>query len=427
MPHRVTKRRLSGPTGRWVVGLGLWLGLCALSSNAAAAPFPARPAESPLPAATLQVPSPSPLPSASPEPDVYRELHPVRDPFMSRWQKATAKEMSGPGASPWYRDMAAQLDVTWRLAELAPAPVTLDTTVRDEAFDMVIAGAYSGWNATWRSTMRRSPELVPVQAFIQSALTPGMHVQKGKSGHARVSTDDQNTRNQRAAMADINQGPAAPRTPNTPSAGVSHPSLRTGSALTLIRLPGSSDLDSGAAPDSPFSPGLSGWVDVRDVLVDAARVQTRIQQNPEKNKFKPNIRWVAMARQNLMPTWSVVAELQGAPDVPLPTRNVVALEHSLVGIGLPAWAVRASAMQELRDDLGPDIREERVMVTARTNLAWYLPQDVSRWPLGQRPLAPGPILPELPPTGPGAPQPLARSPAVRTGATPLPLDGLADE
>jgi hypothetical protein len=353
---------------------------------------------------------------------VYRDLHPVRDPFLTRWQQATVREMSGSGASPWYRDVAAHLDVTWRLAELAPNPVTLDTSLRDQALDMAIAGAFSGWNNVWRQTVQRSPDLVPIHTIVQSALTPSLQIRKDNGGTTRVSTDARGAQNQQAAMADINQGPSPGRTGRS-SGGP--PLLRTGSALTLVRLPDRSDLALGSQPQSPFSPGLSSWVDLRNVVVDAARVQTRIQQDPERNRFRPQVRWVALARQGLLPNWDVIADLQGNPETALPQRNAVALEHRLGSLGLPAWALRASASQQLRQDLGPEIREERLMVSLRTNLAWYLPQDVDRWPLGQRPLAPGPVLPRVSPTGPDNPRPLAQPPIERNGMISPSEDGIA--
>ncbi len=358
----------------------------------------------------------------TPSPMVYRDLHPVRDPILTRWQQATVREMSGSSASPWYREVAAQLDVTWRLAELAPAPPTLDPTLRDQALDMAITGAFSGWNDVWQQTVRGAPELVPIHTILQSALTPSLQIRTDDEGTAQISSDARRSQNQQAAMADINQGPSPGRTGRS---GGGPPLVRTGSALTLVRIPDRSDLDRTGQPRSPFSPGLSSWVDVRNVGVDAARVQTRIQQNPEQSRFRPQVRWVALARQGLLPNWDVIADLQGNPETALPERNAVALEHRLGSFGLPAWALRASALQQSRVDLGPQIREERLMVTLRTNLSWYLPQDVGRWPLGQRPLAPGPVMPRISPAGPENPRPLAQPPIERNGMTPPAEDGIA--
>jgi|GEM_PF-6961762 len=391
----------------------------------AAQPFPTPPsAITPLvePApALLDAPHTVVLTNPPVQPSLpYRDLHPVRDPFVARWQQATARQMAGPGASPWYRDVASDLDVRWRLAEQSPAPLLIEQGVRDQALDMVLVGSITGWNEVVRQTMRRSPELTPIHTAVQSALTPGLRVDKSASGRTRVGADGQEARNQQAAMADISQGPTVQRT--NPRAVQT--SVRTGSAVTLFRLPDSSDIQPGAN-DSPLRPGLTSWIDVRNVVFDAARVQTRVQQDPERNRFRPNVRWVAVARQGLMPDWSVVADIQGSPEALRPTRNGVALEHRLTRYGLPEWAIRASAGQQLRDDLGPDIREERVMLVLRTNLGWYLPQDIDRWPLGHRPGAPG--MPTITPDGPSAPRPLVASPAERTGARPLDIDGLADQ
>lgn len=346
-------------------------------------------------------------------PELYRELHPVRDPFLARWQHATAREMSGAGASPWYRDLSVALDVTWRLSELSAQPVVLDTAVRDRALDMAIAGATSGWNTTMYRSMQRRPELAPLQTMIRSAISPSLRIERGHSGGTRVRTDDGTARNQQAAMADINQGPTTGPSPS-PRSGP-QPSLRTGSAFTLVSVPTSADVRAGSDADSPLSPGMTSWIDVREVGVDAARLQARMSQNPERARFRPQVRWAAMARQGLLPDWAAIADLQGRSNEVGVVRSAVALEHQLARYGLPGWALRAAASRELRDDLEPTLYEERVMVSVRTNLGWYVPQDIDRWPLGHRPGAPGPVLPQLRPGGPTEPVPLASTPAERSG------------
>jgi len=331
--------------------------------------------------------------------------------------------MSGPGASPWYRDTATHLDVRWRIAELSPETIQIEQNVRDRAVDMALAGALTGWNMTISRTLRRTPELVPVQTAIQSALTPGFQLQKSSSGSTRVSAQAPGTRNQQAALAAINQGPTSRPT----SSPVDPPSsIRTGSAITLLRMPDSSDIQAGADADTPLSPGLSSWVDVREVLVDAARIQTRLSTPQKARRFRPEVRWTAVVRQGLMPDWALIADLQGTPNAVRPTRNGIALEHQLARMGLPAWAVRLSAGQELRSDLESELQESRLMLTVRTNLGWYLPQDVNRWPLGQRPGTSSPMATDILPGEPSTALPLAQSYKDHSSSPVAPADGIAD-
>lgn len=411
-------------------GRGVLFGAAALvaiarpaAARAGSVPFPTPPSTWALHAVPAHTPAEADEAVLPPPADTYRDLSPVRTPYLAWWQQATARTMAGDGASAWYRDTATQLDVQWRLAEMSPEQVFLEDGVRNRAVDMVLVGAMSGWNATLRRALRATPELVPLQTAIQAALTPGLHIQKGASGQTRVQAADPASRNQQAALADINQGPtvdATGRMRKPPR------SIRTGSAVTLFRLPSSSDIDAGATNNNPIAPGLSSWVEVREVLVDAARVQTRLEQ-PAEGGFRPTLRWVAVARQGLMPSWAVIADLQGTRGEVRPTRSGVAVEHNLSHMGLPAWAMRVNAAQEQRPELGDNIREQRVMFTVRTNFGWYLPQDVDRWPLGHQPGAPGPVLPDLAPSGPGAPRPLAQSPAQRAGTGPVQTDGIADQ
>ena len=399
------------------------------------APFPRTP---PSPSHTVVPRFPPPNTRTAParqEPlaILYRELNPVRHPFMSHWHHATVREMSGPSASPWYRDTATALDVRWRLAEVSPTAMHIDRDTRDRAVDMALTGALTGWNATVSHTLRHSPELVPVHAALRSALHPSLHIRSTANGSATVSSDRAGDQNQRTAFAQIQQGAAVDTTGAHPTAS-SSPSVRTGSAVSLIRIPDRTDIQRAGAPLSPLSPGLSSWVDLRHVVFDAARVQTRITQNPERRRFRPSARWAAAIRQDLMPSWSMLAEVQGTPELLRPARNVVALEHHLARWGKPAWAVRLSAQQEMRPDLvnapfdgslhGPV--EQRLMLNARTNLAWHVPLDPDRWPLGNRPGAPGPLVPSLLPTGPGHPIPLEQSPAERYCAATSDGDGVAD-
>ena len=367
--------------------------------------------------------SPEPAPGPVNDPLVYRDLHPVREPLLLRGQQATAREMSGPGASPWYRDLSTRLDVTWRLAEFSPTPVTIEPEVRDQAFNMAIAGSFSGWSRAWNQTLARSPELVPIHTAIRSTLSPSLQIRKDRGGRTRLASDTQSIQNQNAAMADINQGPVGAATgPSRRPA----PFVQTGSTMTLVRFPNQTDLDLETRTTDVVSPALTSWIDARHVGVDAARIQSRVQQDPDQAAFRPQVRWTALARQGLLPTWDIIAELQGSPENQRLQRNAVALEHRLVAVGLSSWALRLSAVQQVRDDLGPDRTEDRLMLTVRNNLGWHLPQDVERWPLGQRPLAPGPTLPSAPPSGAQNPRPLAQQPVERNGMPGHEEDGLAD-
>ena len=360
----------------------------------------------------------SPPISLSGLPQHTRDLHPVRDPFLHTWQRATAKSMAGPGASVWYRDMATKLDVNWRLAALAPTPLHIDNATRDLALDMAIAGASSGWDTAMRRTLRQSTELTPFHTFAKSILTPSLQVERGQDGSTRVKPDSAASLDSRAAMVDIDRGSQTPNAKVKPPL----PSLRTGSNITLISIPTSDDVRAGTDAQSPISPGMTSWLDVRNIIFDAARVQARIAQPTERRKFNPNVRWAALARQEIIPSWAVVADLQGQlfhdTQQQITVRQGVALEHRLTDLSLSSWALRAAMTREVRDDLEPGIVEERFSVSLRADLGWYVPQDVDRWPLGHVPG--GEIAPILPPTGPGKPMPFMASPAERTGAEPPP-------
>ena len=398
----------------------LAVGMLGISTPVFATPFPARPG--PVPAEVSLEFQPARVDaSRAGLPELTRELHSVRDPFVRKWQRATAHSMAGPGASVWYRDMATQLDVRWRLAEMNPTPVHLDNAIRDLALDMSIAGATSGWDAAIRRTLRQSTELTPLHTLARSVFTPSLQVQRARDGSATLKPDSAASLDGRAAMADIDRGTANVG----PAVRPTSPTLRTGSSFTFISIPTSDDVRAGAEADSPVSPGMTSWIDVRDVVFDAARIQARVAQDPTRRRFDPNVRWTALARQEIIPAWAVIADFQGqmankAVHQRVAVRQGVALEHRLTGFGRSAWAVRTGMARQLRDDLGPDILEDRFTVSLRADLGWYVPQDVDRWPLGHRPGAPGPVLPVLPPTGPGQPEPFIASPAERTGAEPPP-------
>lgn len=392
----------------------VWTAACCLASKAVAAPFPMPPM-----GAALVTPTPpvSPPPAFSPGlPDQYRTLAPIRDPFLSIWQRATAVDMAGPSASPYFRELSTRLDVTWRLAELSPQPVQLPTETRDLALDQCIAGATMGWNSAIRQVFQRTPEMAAAHLFLKSTVNPGVKVSKGSSGNRHLAAEDPGTRNQRAAFADIQQGPT---TRDIPS-GIRFPTISSGGALTLVNLPGSASLSASENTDSPFSPAIATWIDIRNAGVDAARVQARVGAPRTLQRMRPDIRYAALARKSLTPQWALIVDIQGRPDVPRPLSTGGAIEHRLAWLNHPEWAIRAARTESLRDDLGPDVYEQRLDLTLRTTLAWRLPQDVRHWPLGQRPGAPGPTLPMLPQNGPGPWTPMATTPAERTGAGPAP-------
>ena len=397
--------------------IAAWGLVSASTPSHAAAPFPtpADPARDIVPSEIFPARQPT---IGTGLPEVVRDLHPVREPFVHKWQRATTRSMAGPSASVWYREMATRLDVGWRIAEMSPTPAIIDKNTRDLALDMAIAGASSGWDAAMNRTLRQSTELTSLHTLARSLVTPSVQVQRARDGSAKVTPDASASLDTRAALANIDQGQGLGR-----ATRASSPTLRTGSRFTIISTPTSEDVRAGNDADSPVSPGMSSWIDLRDVVFDAARVQARLAQPPERNRFNPNVRWTALARQELIPSWAVIADIQGqvsrrAEQQRFAVRQGVALEHRLNKLGLSAWAVRGGVTKELRDDLGPDIIENRLTVSLRADLGWYVPQDVDRWPLGHRPGAPGPVLPVLEPTGPGRPTPFMASPAERTGATP---------
>jgi len=343
---------------------------------------------------------------------VAEELHPVRQPFLTRWQLQTAEAMAGRGAPVWFRDTANDLELRLRLSEWDPEPFTHDPRARDQALTMALAGSTLGWQRALRQVMRSSPEMASAWSAGQSVLSPSVKVRGRPGGGARATVDDPSAGRADLAFAELDQAPPARGLTQRPT-----PTFRTGSAFTMIPIPDAGSLQ---APRDELSEGLAptvnSWVQVEHLLLDAARLQARIREAPERPR--PQVQWTAMARQGLSPGWAVIGEARGDHRTLSPSALRVGVETRLP-TDLPP-VMRASATRLAATPATRAPAEDRLDLTLRAALGWRLPHDVRAWPLGQVPGAPGRLPQELPPTGPSRPALLVRTPAERQLDGPVP-------
>lgn len=385
------------------------------STVAGASPAPRRGARTALCLLLPAAASLGPPAAAAPEwssLEVAEELHPVRQPFLGRWQVQTAEAMAGPGAPVWFRDTANDLDLRLRLSEWDPEPFPHDTRSRDQALTMALAGSTLGWQRALRQLMRESPEMSSAWAAGQSVLSPSVRVRGRPGGGARATVDEPSAGRADLAFAELDQAPPARGIAPKPT-----PSFRSGSAFTMIPIPDAGSLQGAQpAPAERLSPTVNSWVQVEHLLIDAARLQTRLREAPDRPR--PQVQWTAMARQGLTPGWALVGEARGDQRALTPSALRLGVETRLP-TDLPL-VMRASAARLAADRAARAPAEDRIDLSLRAALGWRLPQDVRSWPLGQVPGAPGRPAQELRPTGPVRTAQLVRSPVERQLDGPVP-------
>ena len=103
--------------------------------------------------------------------------------------------------------------------------------------------------------------------------------------------------------------------------------------------------------------------------------------------------WTIVGRQELYPRVSLVGTIRGEVSTShlnaLPSQGRTALEWRIPNT---RWSTGVSRMVRVNDDMEWEVR---TMLQLRSHLNWYVPQDIDRWPLGQRPGKRGPIYPSV--------------------------------
>lgn len=337
-------------------------------------------------------------------------LHPVRDPFIARWQTTTAAAMAGPRAPVWFREPSTQMDVALRLAELQRGVVPIDPQLRDRSINAALAGATLGWQRSVRALLKQSEGLGTLSTIVSTAISPSVQVKQRNSGGPRsVHVDDVANRDERLAFAELDQaGPQ--RTVRLPSP----PTFRTGSAIALFPIPNTADVQRQAPRQKAVDPSMSIYMQAENILVDGARIQSQVRPTNGRFRQLPRVQWTAMARQELISGWSVVGEVRGDRRSAAPTTLRTSVETRLPT--RTDWVLRASTarIDRARDlvPTGPPI-EHRIDLALRANLRWRLPADVRHAPRGQVLGARGRPMPELPPRGPNTPESFVRASAQR--------------
>lgn len=316
-------------------------------------------------------------------------LHPVRPQPVLTWQRNTRDAMSGPGASIWYRDHSTALDTRWRL-EQAGYLVESSPDDEEQVRRLAFAGALMGLERTVNDALDRSDVLGPARRVFAFVSGPGLTLRE-RDGETRVQAASAHAP-AGAMVAAVEQVPS--RRPDT--------RLRLGSGLSLVDLDGD-DYSLGAAPALV----ARVFIDVRALGLDALHLEL---QDPDLLLETPDdtpLRWQVSARQGLVPGLFLLAAATSDPWTGLPARWRAAVELR-PPVWRP-WALRLSTSHRLPLENDPaDPGEQRVELTLRADLAWRVPQDVDRWPLGLEPGARGLVLPMIEDSGPNQVQPVVR-------------------
>ena len=327
------------------------------------------------------------------------ELHPVHTQPALAWQLAMADAMSGPRASPLFRDTATALDVRWRLVAVgAPVPEPTDALF-EAARDLSLTGAALGARQVVDQTLDRSEVLSVAQDVVRGLVRPGLVVQR-QDGHLHAHLDE-GVRAPRAAIASAMELPRPGARP--PPA----PTLRIGGGLGLAEGTWSAD---GGWETQPL-PAVHATLSASQVGVDVAQLEA-LWLAPWDRADEVRARWALVVREGLIYNTSLGLEAWSADERPVPARARLSLSWPLPA--RPGWLVRGGVARTWEDSTLRD-GEWRVELALRANLGWHVPVDLRRWPLGQEIDGLGPVFPCVPDRGPNEVAPVVRDPAERVG------------
>jgi hypothetical protein len=349
-------------------------------------------------AAALAAPQPWDRPPVAPP------TRDARDPFLSRWHRATADVVD---ENVWFRALSADLDVRWRVDQLGLARPA-DAALRDRTLEQAIAGTYLGWDRAVRQWMQTTDALSALYGVGSALSRPALRVEAGPEGRRLRPPDEAAARNADAARAAIDQGPAPGARPR--------PALQLGSAVTFVELPrGAEALSAAQGPQLRASAQtyLQAWA----LGVDAARLEAAVRAAERPLARPPSLAVRAIAREGLGARAALVGEASVEPARPRRSAAVrAAAEVRLQPQG--SWWLRATAGQAPGGPVTGPIQFAELGL--RANLGWRAPQHVDRWTLGQQPMsAPHAGLALHPGTG-QRPAPPPAVPALRHADPPAP-------
>jgi len=336
-------------------------------------------------------------------------LHPVRPQPMLAWHRAVATAMAGPDASTLFRDVSNKLDVYWTLEAADLDPIPLDDATRDLAFDRSLQGLTLGFSRLVQDTLDNNEVLETADRVVATGLRPAVIVDRGDEG-TRVRLD-RRPWSASGSLASVSDPSHLPRE------GPPTPSLRTGGGLRLVE-----DPDLGDTPLTDLAPAAQAWLGLDNLGVDALLVDATWVR-PWARPEHPRIWWDFALRQALTTRLALRASTSSADDNPLPDRARLGFswqipEHQ-------DWRVYLDGVRYFPDPADPgDPGDWQVVTRLSASLGWHLPVDIDRWPLGQEPGAPGPMLLSLRPGGPNETAPLARPPREEETAEAPPRSGV---
>ena len=332
-------------------------------------------------------------------------LHPVRTQPIADWQRATAAVMAGPGASTFYRDVAAEMDVRWRLEAAGTTLEPFDEADEMRVLNLSLTGAGIGLQRVLEATVSRSPELRVVHTIARSVASPSLSVQKRDSG-MKVDVD-RGTRMAGPAMADASELPCPYRAPPSPADARRAPRGPPRPPPPTVRVGTGFDLGETDEETATINPAVSGDLEARNAGVDTLRLESSVTRAPDA-AISPVETWAIVARQDVLPRVSLHADLRSAAFQALPTRALAGLSWSPRSD--ERWYTRVNVIRAFPAPVERLVNGEwRVEVQLRANVGWRLPQDVNRWPLGLEPGARGVVLPSIPDRGPNRAPPLAQA------------------
>ena len=302
---------------------------------------------------------------------VVSALHPVRQPFLHRWQNNLSVVMAGDNASPLFRNSATNMDAHWRLAANDIETPWLSEEDRLRAIEHAGLGASLALQRSFNQLIARSPEFSTVVRSLRTLAGPSLEIAQ-RNGDVSVRLNE-GTRNQRTSMARLNE-PTQRRPPPGGDFRVRPgPSLRLSSGLQVVDVV---RLDDDGEEYTILRPGLSLSADADRIGPATIRLRTALIQSGQQ----PSLDWRAAVRVNTLPGIALLGELSG--DETLPQRLQSGVEwriptdHNL--------NTRLIGSHRVEDG------ERRVMLMLSRPMRWHIPNDLQRWTLGQEIGTPGP-------------------------------------